>query len=229
MGMLSKFGNKVMSKFGSDTSTGKLKSGDVANKLYSAFNQYLGQSGEQPTWKVISGWLQSNKYPIDKAKAIAYQSAKDAAIPKGPGVATRAGNALKKGWNDTKAAVGKGIDKLDKYAMSKTNIGMREGRAEDNAPLDSKTVEKIFMAAAQQAAVITQQNKQNKMNGGGQQNQRQRNNGQQNQNQGNTGQQQLSVQQGGKSQDGDAKLAQRVSNLEAEVAALKGSGKKKAA
>ena len=219
MGMLSKFGNKVMSKFGSDTSTGKLKSGDVANKLYSAFNQYLGQSGQQPTWPVVSKWLQSNKYPIKMAQKVVQGAKADAAIPQGPSMLDRAksgaqqvGNKIKQGAGYVKDKINKGLDAASDAAMSHVGVNMREAVA---APLDKKTLEKVFMAAAQEAAVVVQQNKQNKMNGGGQQNQRQ----------GNNGQQQLSVQQGGKSQGGDAKLAQRVDNLEKEVAALKDSGK----
>jgi len=214
MGMLSKFGNKVMSKFGSDTSTGKLKSGDVANKLYSAFQQYLGQSGEQPTWPVVKNWLTSNKYPTKRALKV-FQGAKaDAAIPQGPSLGTRIKDA-----GSAALAKGKELGGKIKTAMTPTGTAdLSQGNVLEAAdpPLDKKTLEKVFMAAAQEAAVVVQQQKQDKMNGGGQQNQRQ----------GNNGQQQLSVQQGGKSQGGDAKLAQRVDNLEKEVAALKGSGEK---
>jgi len=213
MGMLSKFGNKVMSKFGSDTSTGKLKSGDVANKLYSAFNQYLGQSGQQPTWPVVSKWLQSNKYPIKMAQKVVQGAKADAAIPQGPSMMQRAGAGI----NKIGGKIRQGAEKVANYAMDKAGAPgeFAEGKISEatGAPLDKKTLEKVFMAAAQEAAVVVQQRKQ----GGGQQNQRQ----------GNNGQQQLSVQQGGKSQGGDAKLAQRVDNLEAEVAALKGSGKRR--
>jgi len=226
MGMLSKFGNKVMSKFGSDTSTGKLKSGDVANKLYSAFNQYLGQSGQQPTWPVVSKWLQSNKYPIKMAQKVVQGAKADAAIPQGPSMLDRAksgaqqvGNKIKSGAQQVGNKIKQGAEKVANYAMDKAGAPgeFAEGKINEatGAPLDKKTLEKVFMAAAQEAAVVVQQRKQ----GGGQQNQRQ----------GNNGQQQLSVQQGGKNQGGDAKLAQRVDNLEKEVAALKGSSEQNAA
>ena len=215
MGMLNKLGNKVMSKFGSDTSTGKLKSGDVANKLYSAFNQYLGQSGQQPTWPVVSKWLQSNKYPIKMAQKVVQGAKADAAIPQGPSMLDRAKSGAQQVGNKIK----QGAEKVANYAMDKAGAPgeFAEGKISEatGAPLDKKTLEKVFMAAAQEAAVVVQQRKQS----GGQQNQRQ----------GNNGQQQLSVQQGGKSQGGDAKLAQRVDNLEKEVAALKGSGEQNAA
>jgi hypothetical protein len=220
MGMLNKLGNKVMSKFGSDASTGKLKSGEVANKLYSSFNQYLGQSGEQPTWPVVKNWLTSNKYPTKRALKV-FQGAKaDAAIPQGPSLGTRVKDAGRAGLDKAKELGGK-----IKTAMTPTGTAdLSQGNVLEAAdpPLDKKTLEKVFMAAAQEAAVVVQQQKQDKMNGGRQQNQRQGNNGQQSQ----TG---LSVQQGGKSQGGDAKLAQRVDNLEAEVAALKGSSNQNAA
>lgn len=218
MGMLNKLGNKVMSKFGSDASTGKLKSGDVANKLYSAFNQYLGQSGQQPTWLVVSNWLQSNKYPIKMAKKVADGAKAAAKIPQGPSLGTRVKDA-------GRAALAKGQElggKIKTAITPKGSADLSQGNVLEAVaqPLDKKTLEKVFLAAAQEAAVVVQQNKQNKMNGGGQQNQRQGNNGQQGG---------LNVQQGGKSQGGDAKLAQRVDNLEAEVAALKGSGEQNAA
>jgi hypothetical protein len=212
MGMLNKFGNKVMSKFGSDTSTGKLKSGEIANKLYSAFNQYLGQSGQQPTWPVVKNWLVSNKYPVKMAQKIVTGANAAAKIPKGPSMGQRIGGKIRQGGAYVKDKISKGLDAASDAAMNHVGLNMREAVA---APLDKKTLEKVFMAAAQEAAVVVQQQKQNKMSGGSQQKQRGG----------------LSVQQGGKSQGqgGDAKLAQRVSNLEAEVAALKGSGKKKAA
>lgn len=210
MGMLNKFGNKIASKFGSDQATGRLKSGDVANKLFSAFNQYLGQSGEQPTWPVVSKWLQSNKYPIKAAQKVVQGAKAQAAIPKGPSLGQRAGAAI----NNAGGKIRQGAEKVANYAMDKAGAPgeFAEGKINEasGAPLDKKTLEKVFIAAAQEAAVIVQQRKQ----GGGQQG-------------GQKGG--LSVQQGGKSQGGDAKLAQRVSNLEQEVAALKGSGKKRAA
>lgn len=216
MGMLNKFGNKVMSKFGSDQATGKLKSGDVANKLYSAFNQYLGQSGQQPTWPVVSKWLQSNKYPIKMAQKVVQGAKADAAIPKGPGIIDRAKSA----GSAIGGKIRQGAEKVANYAMDKAGAPgeFAEGKINEasGAPLDKKTLEKVFTAAAQEAAVVVQQRKQ----GGGQQNQRQGNDGQQSR---------LNVQQGGKSQSGDAKLAQRVDNLEAEVAALKGGKTKKVA
>lgn len=212
MGMLNKFGNKVASKFGSDQATGRLKSGDVANKLYSAFNQYLGQSGQQPTWPVVSKWLQSNKYPIKMAQKVVQGAKADAAIPKGPGMMQRAGAAI----NKAGGKIRQGAEKVANYAMDKAGAPgeFAEGKLKEaaGAPLDKKTLEKVFTAAAQEAAQVVQQRKQGNIGGG------QQRGG-------------LSVQQGGKSQGqgGDAKLAQRVSNLEAEVAALKGTGKKKAA
>lgn len=210
MGMLNKFGNKIASKFGSDQATGRLKSGDVANKLFSAFNQYLGQSGEQPTWPVVSKWLQSNKYPIKAAQKVVQGAKAQAAIPKGPSLGQRAGAAI----NNAGGKIRQGAEKVANYAMDKAGAPgeFAEGKINEasGAPLDKKTLEKVFIAAAQEAAVIVQQRKQGSGQQGGQKGG-------------------LSVQQGGKSQGGDAKLAQRVSNLEQEVAALKGSGKKRAA
>lgn len=207
MGMLNKFGNKIASKFGSDKSTGKLKSGDVANKLYSAFNQYLGQSGQQPTWPVVKNWLESNKYPVKMAQKV-YDGAKAAAkIPQGPSF----GDRIKQGAGNIKNKISTGMDNLANKAMdlggapdAMAESLIKEAQA---APLDKKTLEKVFMAAAQEAAIVVQQQKQNKMNGGGQQQNQQRGG--------------LSVQQGGKSSQGaDPQLAQAVGDLEQRVSNL---------
>ena len=207
MGMLNKFGNKIASKFGSDKSTGKLKSGDIANKLYSAFNQYLGQSGQQPTWPVVKNWLVSNKYPVKMAQKVVDGAKAAAKIPQGPSLGQRAGAAINKaggkirqGAGYVKDKINKGLDAAGDAAMNHVGLNMREAVA---APLDKKTVEKIFMAAAQEAAQVVQQQKQNKMRDGGQQR---------------SG---MSVQQGGKSsQDTDPQITQAVSDLEQRVSSL---------
>jgi hypothetical protein len=217
MGMLNKFGNKVASKFGSDQATGRLKSGDVANKLYSAFNQYLGQSGQQPTWPVVSKWLEANKYPIKKARQVVQSAKADAAMPKGPGVMDK----IKQGAGNIKNKISTGMNNMANKAMDAAGApdAMGEGKINEaqSAPLDKKTLEKVFMAAAQEAAVIVQQRKQAKAGGGQQQGQRGG----------------LSVQQGGKSQGSDPQLAQavgdleqRVSNLEKQAGAVKPTRKR---
>jgi DNA-binding protein YbaB len=201
MGMLNKFGNKIASKFGSDKSTGKLKSGDVANKLYSAFNQYLGQSGQQPTWLVVSNWLQSNKYPIKMAKKVADGAKAAAKIPQGPSLGTRVKDA-------GRAALAKGQElggKIKTAITPKGSADLSQGNVLEAVaqPLDKKTLEKVFLAAAQEAAQVVQQQKQNKMSDGGQQR---------------SG---MSVQQGGKSsQDTDPQITQAVSDLEQRVSSL---------
>lgn len=208
MGMLNKFGNKVLSKFGNDKSTGKLKSGDVANKLYSAFNQYLGQSGQQPTWPVVSNWLKANKYPIKQAEKIVKGARAADKIPKS-GIINRV-QQLGKSALDKAGELG---DKFKNKGSGSADLSNGNVVSEAaGAPLDKKTLEKVFMAAAQEAAVIVQQQKQNKMNGGGQQQNRQGNGGG------------LSVQQGGKDPQITQKvddLEQRVSNLEQQAGATR--------
>jgi len=193
MGMLNKFGNKIASKFGSDKSTGKLKSGDVANKLYSAFNQYLGQSGQQPTWPVVKNWLVSNKYPVKMAQKV-YDGAKAAAkIPQGPSFGDKAKDVGRAALDKGKQLGGK-----IKTAMTPTgSADLSQGNVLEaaGAPLDKKTLEKVFMAAAQEAAVVVQQ--QNQQRSG------------------------MSGQQGGKSSQGaDPQITQAVSDLEQRVSNL---------
>jgi hypothetical protein len=215
MGMLNKLGNKVMSKFGSDASTGKLKSGEVANKLYSSFNQYLGQSGQEPTWPVVKNWLQSNKYPTSRAEKIVKAAGAASRIPKGPGMLQRTGAKIKQGYDAAKQGVGNAVtnvsNRMDQAASDAAGglPGMREGSINEanSPPLDKKTLEKVFLTAAQEAAQVVQQKKQNNMGGG-----QQGNNGQQ-------GRNGLTVQQGGKgqSQGGDPQLQQAVSDLSQRV------------
>ena len=217
MGMLNKLGNKVMSKFGSDASTGKLKSGEVANKLYSSFNQYLGQSGQEPTWPVVKNWLQSNKYPTSRAEKIVKAAGAASRIPKGPGMLQRTGAKIKQGYDSAKQGVGNAVtnvkNRMDQAASDAAGglPGMREGSINEanSPPLDRKTLEKVFLTAAQEAAQVVQQKKQNNM-GGGQQSQQ--GNGQQ-------GRNGLTVQQGGKSQGqgSDPQLQQAVSDLSQRV------------
>ena len=75
MGALSKVGNYVGSKlstFAPDLaarSTGKLNTGAVANKAWSGYQSFLGQTGEKPTTSNIILWLQHNKYSPDAIKA----------------------------------------------------------------------------------------------------------------------------------------------------------------
>ena len=74
-GALSKFGNYLGSKLSTfapdlaQRSTGKLNTGAVANKAWSGFQQYLGQTGEKPTTANVILWLQHNKYSPEAIKA----------------------------------------------------------------------------------------------------------------------------------------------------------------
>jgi hypothetical protein len=89
MGMMSKLGNTLVSKVAPGTDTGaaakgKLNTGAVANKAWSGYQSFLGQTGEKPTTSNIILWLQHNKYSPDAIKAAetvlrdAAKAAKDA-------------------------------------------------------------------------------------------------------------------------------------------------------
>lgn len=74
MGMMSKLGNTLVSKVAPGTDTGaaakgKLNTGAVANKAWSGYQSFLGQTGEKPTTSNIILWLQHNKYSPDAIKA----------------------------------------------------------------------------------------------------------------------------------------------------------------
>lgn len=85
MGILSKAGNTIMSKFGSGKASGKLATGDIANKMHKEYETYLGQTGEEPSNDNILAFLKFKKYPtINVAKYLSSPEAADQA-PAGPG------------------------------------------------------------------------------------------------------------------------------------------------
>ena len=90
MGILSKAGNTIMSKFGSGKASGKLATGDIANKMHKEYETYLGQSGEEPSNENILAFLKFKKYPTQNVAAyLASPEAQDRA-PAGPGEAPAA-------------------------------------------------------------------------------------------------------------------------------------------
>lgn len=90
MGFLKTAGNKIMSKFGSGKATGRLKTGDLANKMHQEYEVYLGQTGEEPSSENILAFLKFKKYPTQNVSAyLASPEAQDQA-PEGPGEAPAA-------------------------------------------------------------------------------------------------------------------------------------------
>lgn len=87
MGILSKAGNTIMSKLGSGRASGKLQTGDLANKMHKEYDTYLGQTGEEPSAESILAFLKFKKYPTQNVAAyLASPEAQDQA-PAGPGEA----------------------------------------------------------------------------------------------------------------------------------------------
>jgi hypothetical protein len=87
MGILSKAGNTIMSKLGSGRASGKLQTGDIANKMHKEYDTYLGQTGEEPSADSILAFLKFKKYPTQNVAAyLASPEAQDQA-PAGPGEA----------------------------------------------------------------------------------------------------------------------------------------------
>lgn len=90
MGILSKAGNTIMSKLGSGRASGKLQTGDLANKMHKEYDSYLGQTGEEPSAESIVAFLKFKKYPTQNVAAyLASPEAQDQA-PAGPGEAPTA-------------------------------------------------------------------------------------------------------------------------------------------
>jgi hypothetical protein len=87
MGILSKAGNTIMSKLGSGKASGKLQTGDIANKMHKEYDTYLGQTGEEASAESIIAFLKFKKYPTQNVAAyLASPDAQDQA-PAGPGEA----------------------------------------------------------------------------------------------------------------------------------------------
>lgn len=90
MGLLKTAGNKIMSKFGSGKATGRLKTGDLANKMHQEYEVYLGQTGEEPSAENLLAFLKFKKYPTQNvATYLSSPEAQDQA-PEGPGEAPAA-------------------------------------------------------------------------------------------------------------------------------------------
>lgn len=70
MGMLSRAGHGVMSKFGSGKSTGKLDAGATANALRKEFDVYLGRSGSEPDAQTVISFLQQKGWPTKGAEQV---------------------------------------------------------------------------------------------------------------------------------------------------------------
>lgn len=141
LGFFSKMGNKAAAwagdklggtDFGARAS-GKLETGDLANKLQRAFQFYLGQTGSKPTARAVLAFLQSKGYPTKGAKTIlnkASQAAASAAskfkAPKSPSANTA---------TDLAGAVSEGV----------------------NDPIPQQAIDQAFLAAAQEAIMMKAQ------------------------------------------------------------------------
>ena len=68
MGMLSKLGNKALSKLGSGTAQGKLETGDHANQLKKEFQRYLGRTGGTAELTTVLSFLKSKGIPTQGAE-----------------------------------------------------------------------------------------------------------------------------------------------------------------
>lgn len=94
MGILSKAGNTIMSKLGSGKAGGKLKTGDLANKIHKEYDDYLGQTGEEPSAENIVAFLKFKKYPTQSVSAYLASPEAQNQAPAGPGEApTKAATA----------------------------------------------------------------------------------------------------------------------------------------
>jgi hypothetical protein len=68
MGMLSKLGNKALSKLGSGAAQGKLETGDHANQLKKEFQRYLGRTGGTAEVDAVLAFLKSKGIPTQGAE-----------------------------------------------------------------------------------------------------------------------------------------------------------------
>jgi hypothetical protein len=70
LGGLQAVGNKIASKLGSQTATGKLQTGAVANQLKKELENYLGRTGLQADQATVLKFLAQKGYPTKKAASV---------------------------------------------------------------------------------------------------------------------------------------------------------------
>jgi hypothetical protein len=158
MGMLNKFGNKVMSKFGSRSATGRLNTGNLANQIHGDWEEYLGATGEEASAETVIAFLKSKGYPTQRAMQILQSAPKAGGItqtaPAGPGA-------------DPDPTAGTPPFKPDPYAgakqASRDRLAASQAQPKPNLPegvlaedaLDPALIDKALMAAAQDAQRVT--------------------------------------------------------------------------
>ena len=71
MGFLKSVGNKVASKFGSASATGRLETGNIANQIHKEFEKFLGQTGGEADAQTVIDFLKSKGYPTQAAEKVA--------------------------------------------------------------------------------------------------------------------------------------------------------------
>jgi hypothetical protein len=70
LGMYDRLKDKVKSSFGSPMAKGRLEADDMARHMINLYTQYLGSSNEKATRDGLLKWLQSKKYPTEKAEQV---------------------------------------------------------------------------------------------------------------------------------------------------------------
>jgi hypothetical protein len=118
MGVLSKLGNKALSKLGSGTAQGKLETGEHANRLKKEFQTYLGRTGGTAEVKTVLAFLKSKGIPTQGAETALKNTASagdqlKAAGQKIIGGAKAAGGAVA----GAAKAVGKGVADVARGAV----------------------------------------------------------------------------------------------------------------
>ena len=84
MGILSKLGNKALSKLGSGRAAGRLSTGDLANKIHKEYDTYLGKTGQEPSKESVMAFLQFKGYPTQGAEKILNSPEAQGQAPTGP-------------------------------------------------------------------------------------------------------------------------------------------------
>jgi len=129
MGILSKLGNKALSKLGSGRAAGRLSTGDLANKIHKEYDTYLGKTGQEPSKESVLAFLQFKGYPTQGAEKILNSPEAQGQAPTGP-LGKGSPGAARPGAG--KASAAPGADKIEPKMGD-------EPAGDATAPTDGKT------------------------------------------------------------------------------------------
>lgn len=145
MGMLNKFGNKILSKVGGNVgsvATGKLNSGNRANQLMDKYQQWLGQTGEQASKENLLKWLAGQGLPTQNAEKVLSAPVQPSLMQKVGGAVKGAVAGAQQGYADASTP------QVQTQSVMRDLIDM----ISEDVAINNDQVSKAILAAVQQNA-----------------------------------------------------------------------------